>query len=975
MRKRNARPARRVPSSAYWGDRQRERRIEAILNDVARRMDEGGTVDPTAIQRAHEELMPELASNLHLLAAARQRARTADLPHTPADPVEEVLDEEFALLRQALAAYELLDRIRYGGQGVVYRARQQGTNRIVALKVLLDGPLATERQRTRFAREIELVARLRHPNVVTVYESGIVRGRHFYTMEFIAGDPIDDYAALADLTPPAIVRLLIKVCRAVHHAHQNGVIHRDLNPANILVDEAGEPHIYDFGLAKDLWAEGGDAQVSQPSAGAGTLPYLSPEQAAGGDAVTDVRSDVYALGLVLYELLTDMFPYPIRGEASIVRRAIVHDEPLPLRQALAQGNAAWAPARDTIDRDLEAVVAQALAKSKEDRYQTAAALAEDLERWLARDAVAARGGNRVYRVRKLLRKHKIAVGFAAVIFATVTLSAASITYYWLQAQAERDRARVQRDHARHAARVAYDLFDLTLTDVEQAVGPLAGGVAVRDRLIGRLSDRLPELEQLAAANGGLEPVATRLLEKQGDIALQQGRRAEAQAYYQKFLEDSLRATSPMSGRIDSSESSAAVVRAYRKLGEASDDPMPAFEHGLQFSENVLHQAPGDEEARYELCQLVLGLVSHLENSGRYQEALPYTERALQLCQAEDEASPPADLRWQRIRAEAQNVQGLALHKLGQGAAAREAVEQGLALRERIVAANPADTEARIALLWSYTHLGTLERDAGVVERAKHHLRQAAAQGEMLALMDPSFTAWASDRYGVHHRLASLCLDTGDLPEAKRECEKAVAIAEQLAGSDGGDSAQTTLHFALMLKGKVCRSEQNWEMANPCYEAALAAAEQLLLRDPNSPDAAARVVAACDAVAFCARRLGNLSLALTNRQRACVLQQHLFDLQPERADWGLNLARSQINLAAVQSDFGTSAGRAAAKRLLAQAEERLAQLRASGKLVGLERQYSQLIAALHDNRLSLQGDDSVATESQGARSAADTNDRP
>jgi tetratricopeptide (TPR) repeat protein len=242
-------------------------------------------------------------------------------------------------------------------------------------------------------------------------------------------------------------------------------------------------------------------------------------------------------------------------------------------------------------------------------------------------------------------------------------------------------------------------------------------------------------------------------------------------------------------------------------------------------------------------------------------------------------------------------------------------------------------------------------------------------------MDPSFTAWASSRYAVHHRLASLCLDTGDLPEAKCECEKAVAIAEQLAGSDGGAAAQTTLHFALMLKGKVCRSEHNWEMANQCYEAALAAAEPLLLRDPNSPDVAARVVAACDAVAFCARRLGNLPLALTNRQRACALQQRLFDLQPERADWGLNLAQSQINLAAVQSDLGTSDGRAAATRLLAQAEERLTQLQVSGKLVGLERQYSQLIAALHDNRRSLQDDESVATESQDARSATDANDRP
>jgi tetratricopeptide (TPR) repeat protein len=810
------------------------------------------------------------------------------------------------------------------------------------------------------------VARLRHPNIVTVYQSGLVGGRHFYTMEFIQGDPIDDYAALADLTPRAIVRLLIKVCRAVHHAHQNGVLHRDLNPANILVDEAGEPHVFDFGLAKDLWADADREHVPATDVGCGTLPYLSPEQAGSGDGLADVRSDVYALGLVLYELLTDMFPYPIRGAPDVVRRAIMYDEPLPLRRALAHGDPHWAPGRQTVDGDLEAIAAQALAKSKADRYQTAAEFADDLERWLARDAVAARGRSRLYRLRKSLRRHKVAVGFTGVVLAAVAITVACSTYYGLQARAERDRARVQRDNARRAARMAYDLFDLTLTDVEEAVRPLAGGVAVRDRLVNRLADRLPELGQLTAADGQLEQVATHLLEKQGDIALQQGRHSEALGYYQKFLDNSLNAASSDVGGISVAERPAAVVRAYRKLAEASDDPLPSLERGRDFGESALRASPGDAAARYELCLLMLGLESNLQNAGRDGKAVAYAERVLELCQAVDQQPPVVKLRWQRIQAEALTARGLILHKLGQGDAAREAVEQGLALRERIVASNSADTEARFALLWSYSHLGTLLRDAGELEQAKDYLRKAGEQGEVLALMDPSSTAWASDRYGVHHRLASLCIDTGDLSEARRESDKALAIAERLVSLEDTDSARATLYFALMLKGKVCRSEGNWQAASQCHETALATAEQLLLRNPGSPDMVERVVNACDALAFCAKRLGSLSVALANRQRACALQEELFELQPERTDRELNFVQAQVYLAGIQAECGTSDGCAEASRLLAQAEERLESLHASGKLVGLERRYHQLTEVARNVGVLLGDSVSDATESRAAR---------
>jgi eukaryotic-like serine/threonine-protein kinase len=963
MPKRKVRESRRTPSSAYCGDRQRQRRIEAVLLEVARRIDTGGAVDVAELERTHEDLMPELASDLRMLLAARQGAQADAQAPAPHDAIEEVLDEELKVLRQTLDHYELLERVRYGGQGVVYRARQCGTNRIVALKVLLDGPLATERQRARFAREIEVVSRLRHPNIVTVYDSGVVRGRNFYAMEFVEGDPIDDYAALADMTPHDIVRLLVKVCRAVQHAHQNGIIHRDLNPSNILVDRDGEPRIYDFGLAKDLWAEGQDARYSMTGVGCGTLPYLSPEQAGAGDGLTDVRSDVYAIGLVLYELLTDMFPYPIRGEPSVVRRAIIQEEPLPLRRALAQGSADWAPQRAAVDQDLEAILVRALAKSKDDRYQTAGALAADLERWLDGDAVAARAGSRIYLLRKVLRRHKIAVGFAAVIAAAVTVSGIGITYYWLQARAE-------RDNARRAAGVAYDLFDTSLTDVEEAVRPLAGGVAVRDRLIGRLSDKLPALERLAKSDPALDRVVARLLEKQGDIALQQGQRTAAAQYYRAFLDDSLQ-------RVKSSPNdagaAAAVIRGYRKLGEASDEPAPQYEQGARFGAEFLHLAPRDEAVRYELCGLLSRYAGLLRNAGRVGEALPQYERVLELCPFSNDPATLSD-QWVPVVADALNGEGLTLGQLGQALRGRRDVERALTLREQAVAQAPANTEKRLALLQSYMHLGTLCRDAGQLEDAKRFLRQAAEQVEFLAMLDASFTGEDVNRYAVHHRLASLCLDTGDLDEASVECETAVAIAERLSSVDSTEEAQMERHFALMLRGKLRKAEGDLLAALQDYRDALAVRQRSLDQHPGNASIIAQVAAAHDAIAASARALGDLALALQHRIRLHELQKRVCELQPGVVESELNLIASQNSLAQAHLDLGTPEHWAEAECLLEQSERRLADLESGGKLIGSERKHERTVRAMQERRETLDQQRPSLAEGQTnrAEAAAETN---
>jgi tetratricopeptide (TPR) repeat protein len=924
---------------------ERLARIDATVAEVARRLEEGASVDDTAMEREQPDLMPELGErlrDLRMLMAAAERAKQSGHDDRPRDTREKLLQEEQQALREALDRYEVLDRVRYGGQGVVYRARQRGTNRLVALKVLLDGPLASERQRYRFEREAELVSRLQHPNIVAVYESGAVRGRLFFAMEFVEGQAIDDYAILHDLTPAEIVRLVVKVCRAINCAHQNGVIHRDLNPSNILVDEHGEPRVFDFGLAKDTWAEGEDILHSFTGQIIGTLPYLSPEQAGGLDGKVDVRSDIYALGVVLYELLAEVFPYPVVGEPEAIRRAIVSTEPMSLRKAIGLSDPDRAPGLGTINRDLEAILAKALAKQKDERYQSAADFADDLERYLAGEAVGARAHHLAYVLRKTLRKYRWHAAVAAVMLVTFTISSVAVTASWLH-------ARTQRDNARKATTIAFDLFDTALTDIEESVRPLAGGVAVRDRLVQRVAAEIPEFKTVIQSDQTLDPLQTRLLEKQGDIAHQQGQRAEAAKHYRAFLEKSL--TRANATPLDE-EAVNAVIRAYRKLGEVAEAPIPLFEEGIELGQGALGQGSHSPATRYELCQLQHAFGELMRSSGNYERALRLYKQALDLCSQGGTGGVP-DVRCTRLSAQVLSGQGLVLQKLGHGARAREAIQRALQLREQIVAQNPSDTEARHALLFSYRHLATLQRDAGQVSEAKTLFRKAADQGRLLAEMDPTATAWHHDRYLALYRLATLCLETEEIDEARACCEEAASIAERLWDlEEGSTDSLETLAYSLVLQGRLHVSDSAWTEAQGAFERAAAIRESLVESDPDNLDRLKQLAGAHYWLGSCCRKLNDAEQAIMHLERACDIRTQLVERQPDVAEIVLALISAQVNLAAAYMGLETGEADDTAADLLRKAERRLEDLHEAGRLCGLERWYTRRIEAIRANQAIL-----------------------
>ncbi len=337
-----------------------------------------------------------------LIRAARQGARS-----TPTEGGRGASD-------LGIPGYDIVRELHRGGQGVVYLAVQHGTNRRVAIKVLGAGRFAGERDRARFDREVQVLGQLNHPNIVAIHETGEVDGSFYFVMDYVAGSALEQfiYSASDRLPVRKVVALVIKVCHAISEAHVRGVIHRDIKPGNIRVNPEGEPRVLDFGLAKVLTTAGSDSfeadLMTHTGQFVGSLPWSSPEQAEGVIDEIDVRSDVYSLGVVFFQLLTGRFPYEVIGPMREVLARIAEEEP----QKPSELN-------PEVDDEVETIVLKCLSKERDRRYQSAGELARDLERYLAGEPIEAKRDSTAYMLRKYLRKYRIAVIAACVFVVTL----------------------------------------------------------------------------------------------------------------------------------------------------------------------------------------------------------------------------------------------------------------------------------------------------------------------------------------------------------------------------------------------------------------------------------------------------------------------------------------------------------------------------------------------------------------------------
>ncbi|HEY4312155.1 MAG TPA: serine/threonine-protein kinase [Pirellulales bacterium] len=374
-------------------DDDRDARLWSLVNRLAEQLHRGEPPEIDALLAQHPDLADELrplwAAMLvtDCVAAGSRAADPArgssgdDLTHDHSPRPDSAgarraVESSEPVLRQ-FADYELLEELGRGGMGVVYRARQISLNRIVALKMVLRGDMASPADLARFRTEAEAAARLDHPTIVPVYEVGDCDGQPYFTMKYVTGTTLARRLTEGPLTAREAASLLAPVAQAIHYAHSRGVLHRDLKPSNILIDAEGRPHVSDFGLAKRVEAE---MNLTLSGAILGTPAHMAPEQAAGTRGKLGPTSDVYSLGTILYQMLTGRPPFQAASPVDTVL-LVLEQDPLPPRLINPRA-----------DRELEMIALKCLQKPQDLRYQSAKLLADDLEAFLADEPTAARSG-------------------------------------------------------------------------------------------------------------------------------------------------------------------------------------------------------------------------------------------------------------------------------------------------------------------------------------------------------------------------------------------------------------------------------------------------------------------------------------------------------------------------------------------------------------------------------------------------------
>ena len=454
-----------------------------------------------------------------------------------------------------IGPYRVLRRLGEGGMGVVYEAVQEHPHRTVALKVVKPG-LESSLLR-RFEHESQALARLQHPGIAQIYDAGVADtgsgAQPYFAMEFIRGKALREYAEAHTVRERLV--LMVKICQAVEHAHRRGLIHRDLKPGNILVDESGQPKILDFGVARVADSEAQVTRQTDVGQLVGTLEYMSPEQVLADPMEIDTRSDVYALGVILYEMLAGRRPYQLSRQLHEAVRTIREEDPAPLS----------AVSRD-FRGDVEIIVAKALEKEKGRRYGSAAALAEDIGHYLADEPIAARRPSAAYQLRKFARRHKALVAGVAAVFVVLAAGVVASTREAIRAGRAQHAAQLeaatakaiddflQNDLLAQASAAAQSDPDLKVrTALDRAAARIGGKfqrqpeveAAIRTT-IGRTYLRMglyPQgrkqleltLELQRRVFGATNPETLKTLSRLGSTAYLQGKYSEAEALFNQAL--------------------------------------------------------------------------------------------------------------------------------------------------------------------------------------------------------------------------------------------------------------------------------------------------------------------------------------------------------------------------------------------------------------------------------------------------------
>jgi serine/threonine protein kinase len=782
-----------------------------VARDVLRRRAGGQDVSDASVIAEHGDLLPELKHELRKLAVIHRAAAAPHASGSSAAPTQAGPPSDARLSpTDRFPGYGLIREIARGGQGAVYEALQHGTNRRVAIKLIHRGRSERGHDFARFEREVQILAQLKHPNIVAIHDSGTLGEDAYFVMEYIEGLPLDkaildfgfwisDFSERSSAPPRSerdvvlqskiqnpkskinrVVHLFAEICEAVSAAHLRGFIHRDLKPANIRVTPAGAPIILDFGLAKishqspvpsfqtpvksesSSGPESGNWQLAtgnftETGQFVGSLPWSSPEQAAGRVHEIDLRADVYAIGVMLYQALTGRFPYEVSGPLRDVIDRILHSDPLPLRSGLNVGLARL------IDQDLEAIVLRCLAKEPPRRYQSAGDLARDLRCYLRGDAIDARRDSAGYVLRKIIRRHRVAFSVAAAFTLLVTASAVVLALQAQQIRKERDLATKARD-AEHNARVSSERVTHFVENMVAGADPFSDPEHRTDlTLLQAINQSAGEIERQFADEPLIEASVRTVL---GRTYRELGAYSQAEAHFARALE--LRERELASDHPDTAETlhEWAVLRKDQTRYADADE---LCSRALAIRASVLGETSDEVASSRNLRAIVLRELDRVD-------------------EAESEARLALAIRGQKLAdndpliAESLNTLGIVLRKSGKLDEADDRLSEALRRRRRAFGDEHPDVAT------SLNNLAALRLQQRRPDEAARLLHDSLATYR--ARLGDSHPSLAPTLMNLGNALTA----TGEFPEAEQRYREALSISRAAHGGD--DSYTATIEYAL-----------------------------------------------------------------------------------------------------------------------------------------------------------------------------------
>ncbi len=849
----------------------------------------------------HDEATIETGAGGFAQAAA-QASTAASSEHAPARIPEQI------------GHYRIKRIIAAGGMGVVYEAIQEHPKRTVALKIVKQG-IASRSALRRFEYESQILARLRHPGIAQVYEAGMhddgSGGVPFFAMEYIpAARDLIDYARSKDLTVRQRLELFNKVCDAVHHGHQKGIIHRDLKPANILVDSSGNPKIIDFGVARAT-----DSDLAMPTLQTdvgqlvGTVQYMSPEQINADPHDIDTRSDVYALGVVLYKLLTQKLPYDVSGTVIYEATRMVREEqPRKL---------------STHDRhlrgDIETIVLHALEKDRDRRYQSAIELSSDIKRYMDNRPIHARPPSMVYTFRTFVKRNKIGVGAVAAIFVALVSGIVTTSWQWRRADEQKMLAVEQRDRAETMFDQVRELAHTFMFPFHDAIQKLDGAIPARELLVNTAMKYLDGLTEEAADRPDLMFEVARAYDRVGDI--QGGFRNPSLGDTDGALENYHRA---MDIKLElpavdpenagwSNDLAASIAASHTRIGDILKNTGDVSGALAEYEQAVtIHEGLQENKAYRRWLSFALndagGMLVKVSELAKAQE---YFDRSLAIAK-KMAAESLGDDRLQRDLSVAYGRVASVFRQTGDNKAALRRSREQLRIREALMKKNPSWGRYRRDVAVAHLFIGFAYLELEQPGDALAHLVHFRDVSQQRAEANPKNFRTKRDLGAACEYVGRAQIRMGDLPAATASLDRSQSIIFELSEKNPDNTElKEFMASSYEARGLLAMSADDTTAAVEHFRDAMAIFDLLAVGDPDNIDLQANHARLNMDLGTALAAAGRNDEAEDHLETARELFESMFSGQQEKASLRLGLAEVLGELSALGAARGD--GREAQRR--------------------------------------------------------------